>query len=396
MSGAVDQRRHVGRVEPVDVVVLVHLVAGGDRERRRERLEVIVALLADLEVQDHAAVRLGVVVVPVLAVEVARDVAQLLPGPGRRRQVVAVLRLERLLVLGIGQSVPAVVQHLAVGVVQHAVGRVFPVMQRLQRRRHGVIGPLRVLVRCHQLVDRVAVAGRRDVAVPERADHEGIVLAGAVAQIEHHLRIVLAERQLDDVELAAGQLLPDRPEGVQRAGDAALGTAGVDGHRDLGALERLLVGPEQGAQLLAGGGDHRVVVVRAEHQIDRAVVVPAHVLRRGAGRHQRDRRRAEKPALQNPLGPKLHGKAPSRLDPATLPCRRPQPLVRGSGEEARITRGASVCPLAWAPAWLTGPPVRALRRWPARAPGRPCRPGSAPGDRQPGQDLGLPAPARAK
>jgi hypothetical protein len=95
---------------------------------------------------------------------------------------------------------------------------------------------------------------------------------------------VLAERQLDDVELAAGQLLPDRPERMQRAGDAALGPARVDRDRDLGALEGLLVGAEQLAQLLARGGDHRVVVVRPEHQVDGAVLVPLHALREGAAR----------------------------------------------------------------------------------------------------------------
>ena len=275
------------------------------------------ALLADLEVQDHAAVRLGVLVVPVLAVEVARDVEQLLPGRGRRRQVVAVLRLERLLMLGIGQGVLAIVQHLAVGVVQDAIAFVAPFVQGLERRRHRVVGPLRIFAGRHQVVDREAVAGRRDVAIPEGADHEGVILAGAVPEIEHHLGIVLGERQLDDVELAAGQLLPNRPERVQRARDAALGTARVDGHRDLGALERLLVGAEQAAQLVARGGDHHVVVVGPEQQLDRAVVVPAHALRRGAGRdHDRhERRGAEQPGAPDPHRPDFHGHAPLSLDP---------------------------------------------------------------------------------
>ena len=83
MAWAVDQRRHVGRIEPVDIVMLIDLVARRHGKGSGEGLEVIVPLLADLQMQHHAAVGIGVVVVPVLAVEVTRDVAQLLPG-GRR------------------------------------------------------------------------------------------------------------------------------------------------------------------------------------------------------------------------------------------------------------------------------------------------------------------------
>ena len=154
MAGAVDQRLHVFRIEPVDVLRPRDLVAGVDHERGRERLEVIVALLADLQVQHRAAVGLGVGRIPVLAVEVFRDVEQLLPGLRRVRQIVAVFRLERRLVLGIGQHVVAVVENLAVAVVEHAVADAFPLMQRLQRGRHVVVGPLRILARGLQLVDR--------------------------------------------------------------------------------------------------------------------------------------------------------------------------------------------------------------------------------------------------
>ena len=137
-----------------------------------------------------------------------------------------------------------------------------------------VVGPLRILARRLQLVDREAVAGRRDVAVPERADHEGIVLAGAVPEIEHHLGVVLGERQLDDVDLAARQLLPDRPELVQRTADAALRPGAVHGDGDGDALEGLQVRPELRAEFLARRLDDRVVVGLAELDQDLAAVLP--------------------------------------------------------------------------------------------------------------------------
>ena len=77
VAGAVDQRGHVGGIEPVDVVVLGHLRAGRHGEGRGERLEVIVPLLAHLEVQHGTAIGLVVVGIPVLAVEELRDVEKL-------------------------------------------------------------------------------------------------------------------------------------------------------------------------------------------------------------------------------------------------------------------------------------------------------------------------------
>ena len=125
VAGAVDQRLHVDRVEPVDALGAAQL-ARGHGERGRQRHEVVEALLAHLEVQHRTAVRLAVDGVEVLAVEVGGDVLELLQRLRRRRQVVAVLRLERGHVLGVGEHVAAVVEDLAVGVAQHAVADVAP------------------------------------------------------------------------------------------------------------------------------------------------------------------------------------------------------------------------------------------------------------------------------
>ena len=168
-------------------------------------------------------------------------------------------------------------------------------MQRLQRGRHVVIRPLRIFSGRLQLVDRIGVAGRRDVAVPEGADHEGVVLAGAVPEVEHHLGVVLGERQLDDVDVAAGQLLPDRAELVQRAADAALRPGAVHGDGGGDALEGLQIRPELGAELLARGGDDGVVIGLAEIQEDGPVVLPLDLLGDGlAGKQCRQAGRREK------------------------------------------------------------------------------------------------------
>ena len=288
---AVDQRLHVGRVEPVDVVVLVDLVARRDRERRRQRLEVIVALLADLEVQDDAAVRVGVVAVPVLAIEELRDLEQLLPGLGRHDHVVTGRLLELGAPLRIVEDVAAIVEDLAVGIVEDAVADALPGIEVAQRLRHGIVRPLRIFAALHVVVDRDHVVAGDQVAVEERADHDGVVETGALAQIQHHLGEQVGDRHERDVELAAGELLPDRPERVDRAGDAALGP-GIEGQdRDIDAVERLLVRPEQRAELGLGRVDHGVVVVRTELEVDAAIVMPVDVL---AG--QGDRARSAPPA----------------------------------------------------------------------------------------------------
>ena len=88
----------------------------------------------------------------------------------------------------------------------------FPGMQRLQGRRHVVIGPGGVIAGFDQLVDLEGIALRRDIAIPERTHHEGVILAGAVPKIEHHLGVVLGERQLDHIERCPGQFLPGTAE----------------------------------------------------------------------------------------------------------------------------------------------------------------------------------------
>ena len=227
-------------------------------------------------------------------------------------------------------------------------------MQGPQRLRHHVVGPLRVLAARHVVVDRHHVLARDQIAVEERADDDGVVQAGALAQIEHHLGVEVGDRGERDVELAAGELLPDRAEGVDRARDAAL-RSGVEGqHGDVGALERLLVRPEQRAELLLGGGDDRVVVVRTEHQVDGAVVLPAHMLLRCRRRRdQRRRRRAEQHSL-----PQSHRKPPLLL-PRRRRCRGRRHRHRSG---ARITVRAHLCPSTCA----SGPGRCAPRGLPAQ------------------------------
>ena len=274
MAGAVDQRRHVGGIEPVDVVVLGHCLARRHGEGRRQRLEVIVPLLSHLEVEDGAAIGLIVVRIPVLAVEVLRDVEELLPGLGRDRHVVALLRLERRLMLGIVEHVAAVIEHLAVGVVEHAVARVPPGVQGLERGRHGIVGPLRMLAALHELLDREHVVAGDQVAVEEGADDDRVVEAGALTQIEHHLGVEVGDRGERDLQRAAGKLLPDRAETVDRPRDPA-SRPGIEGeNRDRGPLEGLLAGPEQGAQLLPRGLDDGAVL---HDEVDGPVVVPLDV-----------------------------------------------------------------------------------------------------------------------
>ena len=132
-----------------------------------------------------------------------------------------------------------VVEHLAVGVVQNADAGAVPGMQRLQGRRHVIICPGRIIPGFDQLVDLEGIALGSDIAIPESSHHEGVVFAGAVAQIEHHLGVVLGEREFDDIERGAGQLFPRSTESMQRAGNAALRSGGVDRDRNLSTFERL-------------------------------------------------------------------------------------------------------------------------------------------------------------
>ena len=62
---------------------------------------------------------------------------------------------------------------------------------------------IRDLVRSRGLGDvykrqLVGIARRRDVAVPERSDHERVILAGAVPQIEHHLCLLYTSDAADE------------------------------------------------------------------------------------------------------------------------------------------------------------------------------------------------------
>jgi len=89
------------------------------------------ALFTDFQVQHHAAVRIGVVVVPVLAIEVVGNIEKLLPRRRWRRQIVTVFGTECSLVLRIFQDALTIVKNLTVSVVQDAIANAFPTMKRL-------------------------------------------------------------------------------------------------------------------------------------------------------------------------------------------------------------------------------------------------------------------------
>ena len=230
--------------------------------------------------------------------EVGGDVLELLQGLGRCGQVVAVLRLERGHVLGVGEHVAAVIEDLAVGVAQHAVADAAPGVDVLERRRHHVVGPLRIVAALAPFVHRQDVLAVDQVAIHEGADDRAVILARAVAQVEEQLGVELADRDQGDVQLGAGQLLEDRPEGVDRPGDAALGAGIQREDGDLLALERLLVRAEQRPHVLLPGGDDGVVIVLAQLEQDRAVVLPFDEL---AGLGGREREHAERSAGQQRL-----------------------------------------------------------------------------------------------
>jgi hypothetical protein len=70
MAGAVDQRFHILRIKPVDVLGSRYLFPWVDYEGSGERLEVVMALLADLQMQNSTAVGIGIIRIPILPIEI--------------------------------------------------------------------------------------------------------------------------------------------------------------------------------------------------------------------------------------------------------------------------------------------------------------------------------------
>ena len=228
-----------------------------------------------------------VVRVEVLAVEEVGDVEHLLPGLGRHGQVVADGLLELGLPARVAQDVTAVVEHLPVGVVQHAVALAVPGVELTDRVRHGVVGPARILPARQQVVDGADQVGADQLAVEERGTDGRVVLPGATPPVEHHGRVDVGDRLQAELDLGPGQLLEHRrPRAGRRSRRAALVLA-QDAHG--GAGERVRVRPgEQGAQLVAAGLDDRVVAGRPELEQHGAVVEPVDVLARAGGLSERD------------------------------------------------------------------------------------------------------------
>ena len=229
------------------------------------------ALLAGLEMEDHPAVRLTVVMVPVLAGEEAGDVEDLLPCLRGYGQVVAQGRLERGLVGGVVQDIAAIVEHLPVGVVQHAVADIVPAVELPQRRRHGIVAPARELAARQQRVHRGHMVAGDQVAVEERCDHGGVVAAATLAEIEHQVGIELADRDQAELEVGASELFPDGTQRLDRARDRSMRTLAVREQPNRRPGEGRRGSAEQRPQLVDGSLDHRVLVGRTELEQDRPI-----------------------------------------------------------------------------------------------------------------------------
>jgi len=78
-----------------------------------------------------------------------------------------------------------------------------------------------MLAAFHVLLDRKHVVACDQVAVEEGADDDGVVEAGALTQIEHHLRVEVGDRCQRNLQLAAGKLFPDRTEAENWPRDSA-------------------------------------------------------------------------------------------------------------------------------------------------------------------------------
>ena len=143
------------------------------------------------------------VAVEVAAVEVLGHVAELRPGCGHVERI-AVLLLERLLVLRIGQQVAAVVHHLAVVVVGHHVLPAAVGKQAARRGQHVVDVPLR---EARVLVVPVVgddVVARHQLAQPPGAGQQRVVLADAVGHVGIEVVEQVQRRDLDDLQRRAG------------------------------------------------------------------------------------------------------------------------------------------------------------------------------------------------
>jgi hypothetical protein len=162
------------------------------------------ALAADFEVHGDAAA-VARIAPEWFAVEILRDVAQLIPGL-RNREVVRILILERLHVRGIGQKIAPVVQYLTVTIVWHDV--LLPIVhpERLNGRQF-VFGlelrELAALVRVHIVVREQKVSGD-ELTKPPHADHRRVELVRAVGLVVEELRERLGDGIFDDVHLRAG------------------------------------------------------------------------------------------------------------------------------------------------------------------------------------------------
>ena len=143
-----------------------------------------------------------------------RDLRVVLPGL-RHFQRLAELGLVGLLQLRILEDVLAIVEGEHVAVVEEAPDLALVGRQRLVER--VVVLEVRLV---HVLGD--VVVERRDHAAigerrrPGRLDVEDVVGAGAGDVLGDRLRILVGMRQLDDVRLDAGELLPDRAGEVAR------------------------------------------------------------------------------------------------------------------------------------------------------------------------------------
>ncbi len=202
------------------------------------------------------------------------------PGP-RHLEVLIELRLVGGLELLVAEDVLAVVEREDIAVVEDAPALALVGRHRLVERM--VVLQVRLV---HVLVD--IVVDRRDHAAigergnPGRLDLEDVVGAGLRDVLGDRLRVLVGMRELDDAEVGARELLPERAREVARLERLETGLVGhVEG--DAGKLLGGLDGPIGRAvrrpfgRCLDGGG-----LRLAERRIGRRQI---HALHRVGGCH---------------------------------------------------------------------------------------------------------------
>ena len=206
-SRVVDERFHRRGVEEVGGIP--RRLGEGRRDAQERPVRLGVGLeggagtVDGLPVDCHPVEELGHVVI-------------LRPRPWRRRQVVAVLRLEIALVFRIREQVAAIVHHVRIAVVGQAVDLAAPGEDPLPVRwDQGLVANLVLDL----LRNFDGVARSHDVTRPVRGVHQDVERIGAGHESRADLLEQVTEGECLDLHGAAGLLFPQRLVLLQRSGD---------------------------------------------------------------------------------------------------------------------------------------------------------------------------------